>query len=302
MFDLIAAGARIHQAGCLGCIGMGQAPASGRNSLRTFPRNFPGRSGTEDDAVWLCSPETAAASALTGVITDPRDWADRPGSALPGARTCPTPASVNTRHAGAAAAAGRGRARRAGTRPQHLRTARPRSAAGHPARRRCCSRWVTTSPPTRSARPAPRPCPTAPTSRKLAEFTFTRIDPDYPRARPSSRKNGGHLVVGGRQLRPGLLPRTRRHHSALPGTARGASPSRTPASTGRTSPTSAYSPWNSMIPPTTTASSPATAAPGRAAHGPRAGRGTDPAQYTTRPGTRSTRSTIICPRTAVGRY
>lgn len=51
---------------------MGQAPASGRNSLRTTPRNFPGRSGTKEDSVFLCSPETAAASALTGVITDPR--------------------------------------------------------------------------------------------------------------------------------------------------------------------------------------------------------------------------------------
>lgn len=69
---LIAAGARIHQAGCNGCIGMGQAPATGRNSLRTTPRNFPGRSGTKEDSVYLCSPETAAASALTGVITDPR--------------------------------------------------------------------------------------------------------------------------------------------------------------------------------------------------------------------------------------
>lgn len=73
--DLVVAGARIHQAGCMGCIGMGQAPPVGRNSLRTMPRNFPGRSGTKEDAVWLCSPETAAASALTGVITDPRDWA-----------------------------------------------------------------------------------------------------------------------------------------------------------------------------------------------------------------------------------
>jgi aconitate hydratase len=70
---LIRSGARLHQAGCLGCIGMGQAPAIGRNSLRTFPRNFPGRSGTRDDRVWLCSPETAAAAALTGQITDPRD-------------------------------------------------------------------------------------------------------------------------------------------------------------------------------------------------------------------------------------
>ncbi|HET7307379.1 MAG TPA: aconitate hydratase [Gammaproteobacteria bacterium] len=69
---LIHAGARIHQTGCNGCIGMGQAPASGRISLRTVPRNFPGRSGTKEDSVYLCSPETAVASALTGKITDPR--------------------------------------------------------------------------------------------------------------------------------------------------------------------------------------------------------------------------------------
>jgi aconitate hydratase len=70
--DLVHAGARLHQAGCNGCIGMGQAPATGRRSLRTVPRNFPGRSGTREDSVYLCSPETAAASALTGRITDPR--------------------------------------------------------------------------------------------------------------------------------------------------------------------------------------------------------------------------------------
>lgn len=69
---LIHAGGRIHQAGCNGCIGMGQAPATKKISLRTVPRNFPGRSGTKDDLVYLCSPEVAAASALTGVITDPR--------------------------------------------------------------------------------------------------------------------------------------------------------------------------------------------------------------------------------------
>lgn len=69
---LVHAGARLHQTGCNGCIGMGQAPATGRISLRTVPRNFPGRSGTTEDQVYLCSPETAAASALTGVITDPR--------------------------------------------------------------------------------------------------------------------------------------------------------------------------------------------------------------------------------------
>lgn len=70
--SLLTAGGRLHQAGCNGCIGMGQAPATGRNSLRTTPRNFPGRSGTREDSVFLCSPETAAASALTGKITDPR--------------------------------------------------------------------------------------------------------------------------------------------------------------------------------------------------------------------------------------
>lgn len=69
---LIHRGARIHQAGCGGCIGMGEAPATESISLRTMPRNFPGRSGTQEDKVYLCSPETAAAAAITGVITDPR--------------------------------------------------------------------------------------------------------------------------------------------------------------------------------------------------------------------------------------
>ncbi len=73
LLSLIQAGARIHQAGCNGCIGMGQAPATDTISLRTVPRNFPDRSGTKEDKVCLVSPETAAAAALTGVITDPRE-------------------------------------------------------------------------------------------------------------------------------------------------------------------------------------------------------------------------------------
>jgi aconitate hydratase len=80
---LTRSGARIHQAGCNGCIGMGQAPATGQISLRTVPRNFPGRSGTKEDAVYLVSPETAAASALTGKITDPRDLEDLYGMSYP---------------------------------------------------------------------------------------------------------------------------------------------------------------------------------------------------------------------------
>ncbi|MBN1104100.1 MAG: aconitate hydratase, partial [Deltaproteobacteria bacterium] len=75
LLPLLLAGARLHASGCLGCIGMGQAPGTGQVSLRTFPRNFPGRSGTQGDQVYLCSPETAAAAALKGVMTDPRDLA-----------------------------------------------------------------------------------------------------------------------------------------------------------------------------------------------------------------------------------
>ena len=73
---LLLAGAQVHQPGCLGCIGMGQAPGTDQVSLRTFPRNFPGRSGTKNDKVYLCSPETAAAAGIFGVITDPRKLGD----------------------------------------------------------------------------------------------------------------------------------------------------------------------------------------------------------------------------------
>ena len=71
--DLIAAGARLLEVACGPCLGLGQAPATGTNSLRTFNRNFSGRSGTPNDAVYLAGVETAAASALAGKITDPRD-------------------------------------------------------------------------------------------------------------------------------------------------------------------------------------------------------------------------------------
>ena len=82
--DLIAAGARILEAGCGPCIGMGQAPASDTASLRSFNRNFPGRSGTPGDQVYLASPLVCAASALRGVITDPRDLGVLPRVADPG--------------------------------------------------------------------------------------------------------------------------------------------------------------------------------------------------------------------------
>ncbi len=83
LLTLVHAGARIHQSGCLGCIGMGQAPPTGGISLRTFSRNFPGRSGNADDKVYLCSPEVAVAGGVKGVITDPRDLGEFPEIILP---------------------------------------------------------------------------------------------------------------------------------------------------------------------------------------------------------------------------
>ena len=71
--DYIAAGARLLEPACGPCVGMGQAPPTGQPSVRTMNRNFPGRSGTQDDAVYLASPEVAGATALRGAITDPRD-------------------------------------------------------------------------------------------------------------------------------------------------------------------------------------------------------------------------------------
>lgn len=81
--DIVGAGARILECACGPCIGMGQAPKSGAVSLRTFNRNFEGRSGTRDAQVYLVSPETAAVSAITGVITDPADMCSQLDVAVP---------------------------------------------------------------------------------------------------------------------------------------------------------------------------------------------------------------------------
>jgi len=81
--DLVAAGARILESACGPCIGMGQSPATDAVSLRTFNRNFEGRSGTKSAKVYLVSPETAAASAVTGVLTDPRTLGEAPEVTMP---------------------------------------------------------------------------------------------------------------------------------------------------------------------------------------------------------------------------
>ncbi|WP_370011303.1 aconitate hydratase [Nocardiopsis sp. LDBS0036] len=207
--DLIQAGARIHQAGCLGCIGMGQAPAVGRNSLRTFPRNFPGRSGTVEDAVWLCSPETAAASALTGVITDPRDLARELGLDHPDLRP-PERAAVNT--------------------AMLVPPLPPEEAARVELVKGPNISALPDFPPLPDRIEAPvllkvgddvstdeispagaRALPFRSNVPRLAEFTFTRIDEDYPRRAREAGRERGHIVVGGENYGQG----SSREHAAI---------------------------------------------------------------------------------------
>ncbi|WP_235946969.1 aconitate hydratase [Nocardia terrae] len=207
--DLVAAGARIHQTGCLGCIGMGQAPAVGRNSLRTMPRNFPGRSGTEEDSVWLCSPETAAASALTGVITDPREWARTVRMEYP-KLALPTRVSVNTTMLAAP------------LEPERARRVRPVKGPN-----------ISSLPPltplpdriqapvllkvgddvsTDEISPAgARALPFRSNIPKLAMFTFTRIDDSYPERAQQIGAESGHIVVGGENYGQG----SSREHAAI---------------------------------------------------------------------------------------
>jgi len=205
-FDLIAAGARIHQTGCLGCIGMGQAPARGTNSLRTFPRNFPGRSGTADDSVYLCSPETAAASALTGAITDPRDWAATEDVAYPSLDP-PGEHSVDTAMLEAPLAAEEAATMQLVKGPN---IASLPDFAGFPDRLAVpvalkVGDNVSTdeiSPAGAAALPYRSNIP------KLAQFTFRPVDADYVRR---VRDLGDHAVVGGANYGQG----SSREHAAI---------------------------------------------------------------------------------------
>ncbi len=203
--ELIAAGARIHQSGCLGCIGMGQAPATGRNSLRTFPRNFPGRSGTTEDSVWLCSPETAAASALTGVITDPRDLGiDHPDLDLP------RRASVNTAMLVAPLPPGQARTEKLvrGPNISALPDFPPLPGRVEAPVLLKLGDDVSTdeiSPAGARALPFRSNVP------KLAEFTFTRLDETYPSRAAETGRESGHIVVAGENYGQG----SSREHAAI---------------------------------------------------------------------------------------
>ncbi|HZQ32485.1 MAG TPA: aconitate hydratase [Mycobacterium sp.] len=207
-FELIRAGARIHQSGCMGCIGMGQAPAVGRNSLRTMPRNFPGRSGTREDAVWLCSPETAAAAALTGKITDPRDLAEELGLDYP-TLDLPEHASVNT--AMLVPPLPEDEAQKVelvkGPNISDLPDFDPLpDEIEAPVLLK-----VGDNISTDEISPAGRALPLRSNIPKLAEFTYTQIDEDYPSRASETASDTGHFVVGGENYGQG----SSREHAAI---------------------------------------------------------------------------------------
>jgi aconitate hydratase len=206
--ELVIGGARIHQAGCMGCIGMGQAPATGRNSLRTMPRNFPGRSGTKEDSVWLCSPETAAASALTGVITDPRDWArevkmDYPKLDMPHQSAVNTAMLVPPLDADEAADVEPVKGPNVSSLPD-LRPLPDEIEA--PVLLKVGDNISTDeiSPAGARALPYRSNIP------KLAMFSFTRIDDSYPE-RAKQAEESGHIIVGGENYGQG----SSREHAAI---------------------------------------------------------------------------------------
>jgi aconitate hydratase len=206
---LVGSGARIHQSGCMGCIGMGQAPATGRNSLRTFPRNFPGRSGTSDDAVWLCSPETAAAAALTGQITDPRRLPDLLGIA------CPVPAlperfGVNTSMLAPPLPIDQARRERLVKGPNIVSLPDfdplPEQLEAPVALK------LGDDISTDEIMPAgARVLPLRSNIPAISEFAFTQVDQDYAERVRKLKEQGGHVVVAGDNYGQG----SSREHAAI---------------------------------------------------------------------------------------
>ncbi|MDQ3618889.1 MAG: aconitate hydratase [Actinomycetota bacterium] len=201
---LIRSGARLHQSGCMGCIGMGQAPATGQISLRTMPRNFPGRSGVQDDLVYLCSPETAAASALTGKITDPRDLEDIYGMTYP-VFELPSEQKINKEMLVAPPESGEGVDLIKGPNISSLPDLEPLDDMEIEVLLK-----VGDGISTDEIMPAgQRVLPYRSNIPEISEFTYIQIDDSYPeRARAAK---GGHAVVGGGNYGQG----SSREHAAI---------------------------------------------------------------------------------------
>jgi aconitate hydratase len=188
---------------------MGQAPAVGHNSLRTFPRNFPGRSGTKEDSVFLCSPETAAAAALTGVITDPRDLGEKLDMDYP-TLALPDHASVNTSmlHPPPPPEEAEKQKIVKGPNISSLPELDPLpDELSVPVLLKAEDNISTDE-----ISPAGRALPYRSNIPQLAEFSFTQLDETYPRRAREQRDGGGwHAVVGGENYGQG----SSREHAAI---------------------------------------------------------------------------------------
>ncbi len=198
--DLIASGARIQESGCGPCIGMGQAPSSGAVSVRTFNRNFEGRSGTKDAQVYLASPEVAAAAALTGALTDPRKL-----GAVPAIRLFTGKPDIADRMIEAPAADGSALEvlRGPNIKPLPIHPGVPETLTGELLLK--VGDNITTDHimpagakvlPLRSNIPA------------ISEYVFERVDPTFP---ARARAAGGGFIVGGANYGQG----SSREHAAL---------------------------------------------------------------------------------------
>ncbi|MBQ6001125.1 MAG: aconitate hydratase [Clostridia bacterium] len=197
--DMVAAGARILESACGPCIGMGQAPATDAVSLRTFNRNFCGRSGTASAQVYLVSPETAAASALAGVLTDPRSLQTTPVTLRPEA----FPANDNMVAAPAAPGEQVEVVRGPNIKPFPINKPLPETLSGEVLLK--VEDNITTDhimPSTAALLPYRSNIP------HLAEYCLTPCDKDFPKR---AKEKGGGFVVGGVNYGQG----SSREHAAL---------------------------------------------------------------------------------------
>ena len=205
LLPLLEAGARVMPPGCWGCIGMGQAPPTNAVSVRTFPRNFPGRSGTKDDQVYLASPETAVAAAIFGELRDPRSLGEAPRVAAPRHYLVDgrdLVAAASGRHAGGGGA---------GT--QHRALPATVAAAGDLAGRGLAQNRGQRHHRRHPARGQPDPA----LAQQPAGHQPVRLHPPGPRISPTGPGPGRRGRRRRRQLRPGFLPGARRPGAPLPG-------------------------------------------------------------------------------------
>ncbi len=197
--DMVAAGARILESACGPCIGMGQSPKTDAVSLRTFNRNFYGRSGTVSAQVYLVSPEVAAASAITGVLTDPRELGEAPTVTMPEKFLANDNMVVAPAEDGSKVEVVRG----PNIKPFPLNTKMPENVTGKSLIK--VEDNITTDhimPSNAKLLPFRSNIP------YLAEFCLTPCDPEFPKR---AQENGGGFIIGGANYGQG----SSREHAAL---------------------------------------------------------------------------------------